>query len=140
MITDGVDRFNNYQGSDQTNPDVDSAAQTLARAGIAAYSMYYVDPVIPQGRSEGSQLEGQTLLDQLAVGTAGKAFYVGQTAPASFDPLLQKFFQTLASENVVTVAAKGNGFKSLDIKTGRTDIKVAAPQDVMIGNTIPGKK
>jgi hypothetical protein len=140
MITDGIDRYDNSQSGNQNNPDVDAAAQSLVRNGIAAFSMYYVDPVPPQGRNEGGPMEGQTLLDQLGTQTNGQAFYTGQTAPASFDPILQRFYGTLNSEYVATVTANGKGFKPLDVKTSRTDIKVAGPDGVTVGNVMAGKK
>jgi len=138
MITDGIDRY--AQGSDETlQPDVDSAAQGMLRAGIAGFSMYYLDPVPVPGRNEGGPMEGQSLLDQLATQTNGQAFYVGQYAPSSFDPLLQKFYAFLNSEVVATVSFKGSGYKTLDIKSSRTDVKISGPGGIMLGNVL-GKK
>jgi hypothetical protein len=138
LITDGIDRY--AQGADETlQPDVDSAAQGMLRAGIAGFSMYYVDPVPPPGRNEGGPMEGQNLLDQLAMETNGQAFYVGQNAPGSFDPLLQKFYAFLNSEVVATVSFKGSGYKTLDIKSSRTDVKISGPSSIMLGNVL-GKK
>jgi hypothetical protein len=138
MITDGVDRYS--QGASETlQPDVDSAAQGMLRAGIAGFSMYYLDPVPVPGRNEGGPMEGQSLLDQLATQTNGQAFYVGQFAPNSFEPMLQKFYAFLNSEVVATVTFKGSGYKTLDIKSSRTDVKISGPSDIMLGNVL-GKK
>jgi hypothetical protein len=139
MITDGVDRYNTNQGSDALNPNVDTAANTMSRFGIPVYSLYYMDPVPPPGKNTGGMLEGQTLMDQLADGTAGKALYQGQYAPSSFQPLLTVLYDILDKEVVATVTAKGNGYKSVDVKTDRKDIKITAPLGVMIGNVMPKK-
>ena len=98
-----------------------------------------MDPVTPQGRSEGGQLEGQTNFDQLTTGTQGQSLYEGQYAPATFDPLLQRFFTVLNSMAVATVDVKSSGFKNVDVKSSREDIGVLAPDGVTIGNVLKTK-
>jgi hypothetical protein len=140
MFTDGIIRNNNTpQGGDQLNPDVEAAAQSLMRAGIMPFPFFYMDPVTPQGRSEGGQLEGQTNFDQLTTGTQGQSLYEGQYAPATFDPLLQRFFTVLNSMAVATVDVKSSGFKNVDVKSSREDIGVLAPDGVTIGNVLKTK-
>lgn len=139
MFTDGIDRYNNFQGGDQLNPDVDSANQSLTRAGIMPFPFFYMDPVTPQGRSEGGQLEGQANFDQLATGSQGFAVYEGQYAPATFDPLLERFFSVLKSMTVATVTTKGSGYKIVDVKTTREDIRAIAPDGVTLGNVLKSK-
>ena len=140
MITDGIIRNNNTpQEGDQLNPDVEAAAQSLMRAGIMPFPFYYLDPVVPQGRSEGGTLEGQQNFDQLATGTQGQALYDGQFAPASFFPLLNRFYEILQSMAVATVETKGAGFKTVDVKSSREDIAVQAPDSVTLGNVLKTK-
>jgi len=139
MITDGINRYNNYQGSDQNDPDVLSAAAALGRAGILPFPFYYMDPITPQGRNEGGQLEGQANFDLLASTTGGQALYTGQYAPATFDPLLNRFYEVLNSMAVATLDTKGSGFKTLDVKSSREDIGVSGPDEVTLGNVLKGK-
>jgi hypothetical protein len=51
--------------------------------------------------------------------------------------MLYQFFSILHSEAVVTVSAKGSGVKPLDIRSSRADLKVAGPDQVVIGNEMP---
>jgi len=140
MFTDGIIRSNGSpQSGDQLNPDVDGASQSLQRAGIVPYPFYYMDPIPPQNRSSGGQLEGQQNFSQLDADTGGGGLYEGQFAPSSFAPLLDQFYRMLDSEAVVTVTVPGSGFKHLDIKSSRDDIKVLGPDSVTIGNAVPKK-
>jgi hypothetical protein len=138
MFTDGIIRNNaSPQGSDQLNPDVDGASQSLQRAGIVPYPFFYMDnPPIP-GRNAGGQLEGQTNFTQLISDTGGAALQEGQFSPGTFDPLLNKLYSVLESEAVVTVDAPqaAGKFQRLDIKSSKDDIKIYGPDSVMAGNT-----
>jgi hypothetical protein len=140
MITDGINRYNSFQNGDQDDPDVLSAAIILVKAGIMPFPFFYMDPVTPQNRSEGGQLEGQTNFDLLAATTQGQALYEGQYAPATFDPLLNRFYSVLNSMAVATVTTKGSGFKRIDMKASRDDIGVNAPDGVTLGNVLASKK
>jgi hypothetical protein len=140
VFTDGINRYNSFQGNDQDDPDVVSTAVILGRAGIMPFPFFYMDPVIPQGRSEGGQLEGQADFDLLASTTQGQALYDGQYAPATFDPLLNRFFSVLNSMAVATVDIKGSGFKQIDVKSSREDLGVKAPDGVTVGNVLASKK
>jgi hypothetical protein len=142
MITDGIIRNNaTAQGSDVLNPDVDAANQGLTRAGIMPFPFFYMDPVpADPSRSEGGQLEGQQNMDQLATGAQGQALYDGQFAPATFDPLLNRFFAILNSMAVATIDTKGSGFKVVDVKSSRDDIGVQAPDSVTLGNVLKTTK
>jgi hypothetical protein len=143
MITDGITRNNGTgQGSgDQINQDVDAASQSLQRAGIVPYPFFYMDPIIPQGRSEGGQLEGQSNFTQLDADTGGVGLYEGMFAPSSFRPLLDKLYSALDAERVVTVSAPGapGKFQRLDIKAAKDDIKILGPDSVTIGNVLKTK-
>ena len=140
VITDGIVRANSFQGGDQEDPDVVSTAAALVRAGIMPFPFYYLDAVVPQGRSEGGQLEGQNNFDVLTSTTGGFSLYEGQYAPGTFDPLLQKFFSVLQSMTVATVNAQGSGFKQIDIKPASDAVGVVAPDGVTIGNVLKTKK
>jgi hypothetical protein len=141
MISDGIIRSNaTPQGSDALNPDVDSANQSLTRAGIMPFPFYYLDPVpLDPNRGEGGQLEGQQNMDQLATGAQGQALYDGQFAPGTFAPLLDRFFSILNSMAVATIDVKGSGFKTVDVKSSRDDIGVQAPDSVTLGNVLKTK-
>jgi hypothetical protein len=140
MITDGIIRNNAMpQGGDQTNPDVEAANQSLMRAGIMPFPFFYMDPVTPQNRSEGGQLEGQSNFDQLTAGTQGQSLYEGQFAPGTFDPLLERFYGVLNSMAVATISTKGSGFKTVDVKASRDDIGVIGPDSVTLGNVLKTK-
>ncbi len=140
MFTDGINRYNSFQGGDQDDPDVLSAAALLVRAGIMPFPFYYMDPVTPQNRTEGGQLDGQTDFDLLASTTQGQALYNGQYAPATFDPLLNRFYEVLNSMAVATVATQGSGYKQIDVKSSREDLGVNAPDGVTLGNVLKTKK
>ena len=141
MFTDGIIRNNAQpQGGDQLNPDVDGASQLLQRYGIVPYPFFYLDfPVVDANRSEGGQLEGQTNFSQLAADTGGEALYEGQFSPGSFDPLLDKLYNVLESEVVVTVNANGKPGKQmrLDVKSAKPDdFKIDGPDEVTLGNVL----
>ncbi len=140
MITDGVNRYNSFQGGDQDDPDVVSSAALLVRAGIMPFPFFYLDPVTPQGRNEGGQMEGQANFDLLASTTQGAAIYQGMYAPATFDPLLQRLFSILNSMSVATINTSGNGFKQVDVKPSREDIGINAPDGVTLGNVLKSSK
>jgi hypothetical protein len=139
MFTDGINRYNSFQGGDQDDPDVISAAALLVRAGIMPFPFFYLDPVTPQNRTEGGQLDGQTNFDLLASTTQGQALYDGQYAPATFDPLLNRFYSVLNSMAVATVATHGSGFKRIDVKSSREDLGVNAADGVTLGNVLATK-
>jgi hypothetical protein len=144
MITDGIERNNAQAGAgDQLNPDVAGTSEALQHAGIQPYPFYYLDPIPPQDRSEGGgPLEGMELFSELDAGTGGVGLYAGMFAPGSFFPLLNKLYSALDAERVVTVNAPGAAGKEqrLDIKSSRDDIKIFAPDQVLIGNVLKGKK
>jgi hypothetical protein len=143
MITDGIERNNTQTGAgDQLNPDVAGTSDALQRAGVQPYPFFYMDPIPPQDRSEGSQLEGQELFSELDASTGGVGLYEGMFPPASFFPLLNKLYAALDAERVVTVNApdKPGKLDRLDVKTNRDDIKIFAPDQVEIGNVLKGKK
>ena len=139
VITDGIVRSNSFQGGDQDDPNVLSAAAAMVRAGIMPFPFFYLDPVIPQGRNEGGQLEGQNNFDVLTSTTEGFSLYEGQYAPGTFDPLLQKFFAVLESMTVATVNVNGSGYKQIDIKPASETLGVVAPDGVTIGNVLKSK-
>jgi hypothetical protein len=68
--------------------------------------------------------------------------YQGMYAPASFFPLLNKLYAALDAERVVTVNAPGAPGKEqrLDVKSSRDDVKIFAPDQVLSGNVLKGKK
>jgi hypothetical protein len=142
VFTDGTPRYNNSGGAGlQVNPEVDMASQSLLRAGIPAFSFFYINLEIPIGPEKRGGVGGQDKLDQLAEATNGQALYYPGITPATpaFSPLLYRFYSILYSEAVVTVNAKGSGLKPLDLKSSRDDLKVVGPQEVMIGNELPRK-
>ena len=85
MMTDGIIRNNAQAGAgDQLNPDVAGTSEALQHATIQPYPFFYMDPIPPQDRSEGGQLEGQELFSELDAGTGGVGLYEGMFAPGSF--------------------------------------------------------
>ena len=142
VFTDGIVRYNNSGYASQTNPTVDMTAQSLLRAGIAPFALYYSD-------RPGTPLPGQIArkgctdcLDQLAAATNGQALFAQADSPtpsASFSPLLYRFYAILYTEAVATVTSKGSGIKPLDIKSTRDDIRIAGPESVTLGNILPKK-
>lgn len=139
MITDGIVRSNSFQSGDQDDPDVLSASASMVRAGIMPFPFFYLDPVVPQGRSEGGQMEGQNNFDVLTSTTGGFSLYEGQYAPGTFDPLLQKFFAVLQTMTVATVNISGSGYKQIDIKPANDSVGIVAPDGVTIGNVLKSK-
>ena len=144
MFTDGITRTNGNGQSkgDQQNDDVTAASQFLQRAGIIPYPFFWMDyPPVDPNRHMGGQLEGQQNFTQLAKDTGGEALQEGQFAPGTFDPLLNKLYSVLQGSVVVTVAAPGGAgkFQRLDAKSTKDDIKILAPDNVMVGNALPKK-
>jgi len=141
MFTDGIIRSNGQSSTngEQMNPNIAGAAAQLELAGVVPYTFFWQDPIVPDpGRSEGSQLEGQQNFSDLASLTGGAALQEGFFAPGSLTPLLNRLYETLRAESVLTVsdADKLGKESRLDIKSTRDDIKVFGPDQVVSGNKL----
>jgi len=138
MFTSGIPHDINGFGDLKDPPlldlEVEMASEDLIGAGIAPFSVFYIDPVPRKGRPRQS---GPGSLGQLVQATNGQNLW--DPPNVSFSPELYRFFSILYSEAVVTVAAKGSGLKGLDIQSTSDDLNVVGPQEVMIGNELPKK-
>jgi hypothetical protein len=118
------------------------AIEDLIRAGVAPFSIFYLDHGSMNASVENAMImSGQDELDELARSTNGQALYIPHalTTTAGFVPLLHRFTSILKSEAVVTVTVKGAGLQRLDIKSANEGIKVAGPDEVVIGNGMSAK-
>jgi hypothetical protein len=114
----------------------------LQRASIVPYPFFWMDPIAADPtKSTGGQLEGQQNFSQLVANTGGAALYDGIFAPGTLTPLLNRLYSILESEAILTVNAPGKAGKQLrlDAKANRDDIKIFGPDNVTVGNTLPGK-
>jgi hypothetical protein len=139
VLTDGVyydppPYVYDFAAQKAVSQSIDMASQSLMRAGIAPFPLYSRSFWVPVPQPPACT----KCLDQLAAETGGQAIYTPQTGQLT--PLLDRFYEILKNEAVVTVAVKGSGLKRLDIKSGCVDRGgIVGPQSVMIGNQTPRK-
>jgi hypothetical protein len=135
MITNGVDPYNGSTSIlNQNSPYVDAAVTDAQRAGVPVYSIFFSDAGFGRGRGTFS---GQSYLSQLAQGTGGVAYYLGQGNPVSLDPYLKQFQQAMTETYVATFPVDTNK-KMVSLKLG-TDLpktKLRGPDQVRPGTIV----
>ena len=132
MITDGVDPYN--LRFDPENPYVQAAIQDSIRAGVIVNSIYWHD----RGRYDTGLYEnnaGESLLEQVAQVTGGKAYWQGIGNPVSFAPFFGDLARRLQNQYELGFEAPAKSkpeLTTLKVKLNEPDVKVEAPQRVMV--------
>ena len=132
MITDGVDPYN--LRFDPENPYVQGAITDSIRAGLIVDSIYWHD----QGgydRGAYQNNAGESLLGQVSQVTGGKAYWQGIGNPVSFAPFFDDLNRRLQNQYELgfDVPAKPRPeIVSLKVKVNEPDVKVDAPQRVLV--------
>lgn len=132
MITDGVDPYN--LRFDPENPYVQAAIQDSIRAGVIVNSIYWHD----RGRYDTGLYEnnaGESLLEQVAQVTGGKAYWQGIGNPVSFAPFFGDLGRRLQNQYELGFEAPAKSkpeLTTLKVKLNEPDVKLEAPQRVMV--------
>jgi hypothetical protein len=140
MVTDGVDNYN--ARFDPDDPYVQAAITDSVRAGVVVYSIYWQN----QGRFDNSTYAsntGQNLLNEVALATGGKSFWMGTGNPVSFEPYLDELTRRLRNQYELGFLTPLEGkaeVKSLKLKLIAPGTEVDAPQQVMVFPVAPAQK
>ena len=132
MITDGVDQYERQYDPD--DPYVQAAIDDSLRAHLVVYSIYWVS----NGRADRSWYQnnaGQNLLLQLDEATGGTSYWEGMGNPVTLQPYFDDLSRRLNNQYELefTAALKGKPeIENLKVKTSTADVKVDAPQRVLV--------
>jgi hypothetical protein len=132
MVTDGVDPYN--LRFDPDNPYVQAAIDDSIRAGLIVNSIYWHD----QGRYDRGPYQnnaGESLLDQVAQVTGGKAYWQGIGNPVSFAPFFDDLNRRLQNQYELGFEAPTKSkpeIATLKVKLNEPDVKIDTPQRVMV--------
>jgi len=133
MVTDGVDRYSGRR-FDPEDPYVQAAMEDSQKAGLIVYSIYYRDA----GRLDRgfAAFGGQNYLDMVAHATGGKAYFIGNDNPVSFDPFLDELHTRLMNQYELGFLAQPGHkpqLQALKVKSDLPRTEVSAPENVLVG-------
>ena len=137
MITDGVDLYNGSVSlANQDSPYVRGAIADAQRAGVAVSSIYYRDAGI---RGGAASLSGQSYLQQVADGTGGTSYYMGDFNPVSLKPFFHQFEHDIAETYIATFNADSGSagrdrLLRLKMSTTIPKLKLRHPESIRPGN------
>jgi hypothetical protein len=132
MISDGVDQYE--RAYDPDDPYVHTAIDDSIRAGMVVYSIYWVS----NGRADRSWYEnnaGQNLLAQLDQATGGTSYWEGMGNPVTLQPYFDDLSRRLNNQYELAFTAPLRNkaqIETLKVKTSGSDVKVDAPQRVLV--------
>lgn len=132
MITDGVDTYERIYDPD--DPYVHSAIEDSVRAGLVVYSIYWLS----NGRADRSWYEnnaGQNLLLQVDESTGGTSYWEGIGNPVTLTPYFDDLNRRWQNQYELSFSAPLKGksdVATLKVKTSTPDVKVDAPQQVLV--------
>jgi hypothetical protein len=135
MISNGVDPYNGSTSiMNQDSPYVKTAVLDAQRAGVAVSAIYFGDADI-NGTSANDS--GQNYLSQIATNTGGASYWQGMGSPASLEPYLKEFQESLAQTYVAGFLAPP-GRDPHDL----VRVKISAPHVKLHGssNVLPGNR
>lgn len=132
LLTNGEDPY--YHSRDLQDPYVQSAIVDSQKAGLLVYSLYFRD-IGSRGFGSMGVLFGQSYLLMVSTGTGGVAYTQAMSTPVSMTPFLKQFDTALANQYRVTFVAKGKGLQRFKAKSNVPDVKIVAPQAVLVGGT-----
>jgi hypothetical protein len=133
LVTDGIDRAQRGRNA-LLNPDVDTAAAVAQRTGTMIHSIYFPG-VGHWHRNFWSASNGQNGLAKLSDQTGGEAFYMGSSAPVSFEPYLKDLQKILDNQYLLTVyatPAKKAGLQYVNVKTEIAGVDLGTPDAVWV--------
>jgi hypothetical protein len=136
MITDGIDRYFEASQYDPEDPYVGTAIADAQKNRLIVSTIYFRDIGLVDRGNRGSFV-GNDYLIQVAQATGGKDYFEGMGNPVTFVPMLREYTQRLASSYLLTYAAQGSGLKYVKISTKVHDVRLAAPDHVLVGQQIP---
>ncbi len=136
MITDGIDRYFEAPQYDPEDPYVGTAIADAQKNRVMISTIYFRDIGLVDRGIRGSFV-GNDYLIQVAEATGGKDFYEGMGNPVTFVPMLKEFKQRLASTYLLTYAAQGSGLHFVKISTKVHDVRLDAPDHIVVGQKIP---
>jgi hypothetical protein len=134
MVTDGIDRL---WGSGPGNTYVDRLIEQVQRAGVVVFGIY--TPGV--GRSAGGSGRtnwGQSYLSQVAEGTGGEAYYLGNGAAVSFVPNLDDITSRLGRQYLLTFLAKPQkkaGMQRVKLQTEVPNAELVSADSVYVPAT-----
>ena len=132
FVTSGIDYF---RGSfTPFSPDLESTIERAQRENVAIY------PVYTPGVGRGGRLffranNAQASLSKLAQETGGEAFYLGLSAPVSFQPYLGAIRSHLNNQYLLTFyPSRGNTthYQTVRVETEVPNVKILAPAQVYV--------
>jgi hypothetical protein len=132
MITDGVDTYERRYDPD--DPYVHSAIDDSVKAGLVVYSIYWLS----NGRADRSSYEndaGQNLLLQVDESTGGTSYWEGTGNPVTLTPYFEDLSRRWNNQYELSFTAPLKGkatVATMKVKTTAPDVKVDAPQQVLI--------
>lgn len=131
MITDGVDQYERHY--DPEDPYVQAAINDSIRAHLVVYSIYWLS----NGRADRSWYEnnaGQNLLLQVDQATGGKSYWQGMGNPVTFQPYFDDLNRRFNNQYELQFTASVNKpeMENLKVKTSESNVKVDAPQRVLV--------
>lgn len=132
MISDGVDQYEREY--DPNDPYVRTAIDDSVRGGLVVYSIYWVS----NGRADRSWYEnnaGQNLLVQLDQATGGTSYWQGMGNPVTLQPYFDDLSRRLSNQYELTFTAPLKSkaqIETLKVKASASDVKVDAPQRVLV--------
>jgi hypothetical protein len=132
MITDGVDTYERVYDPD--DPYVHSAIDDSVKARLVVYSIYWLS----NGRADRSWYEnnaGQNLLLQVDESTGGTSYWEGTGNPVTLTPYFDDLNRRWSNQYELNFTAPLKGkatVATLKVKTSTPDVKVDAPQEVLV--------
>lgn len=132
MITDGVDQYERQY--DPNDPYVQSAINDAVRAHLVVYSIYWAS----NGRANSSQYQnnaGQNLLLLVDQATGGTSYWEGMGNPVTLQPYFEDLSRRLNNQYELEFRAPLHNkpeIANLKVKTSTPDVKVDAPQHVLV--------
>jgi hypothetical protein len=132
MVTDGVDSYQRL--FDAEDPYVQAAINDSVRAGLAVYSIYWMD----KGRfdsTNNANNAGQNWLTEVAEATGGKSFWQGMGNPVSFQPYFEELMHRLRNQYELGFSAPIGSrpeVQTLKLKLRAPGADVYAPQQVVV--------
>ncbi len=130
MLTDGVDRY--YGNASNDDPYVDAAIKDCQHLGILAYSIYLRGEGVYSTGGWGLNMS-QSRLGEVAKQTGGEFYYQGFDTPVSLTSYLEQLSDRLNHQYRVTfTAAKNSGLQKVEFKSELPNVKILAPQQVVV--------
>jgi hypothetical protein len=140
MITDGVDTYERVY--DPEDPYVHSAIDDSVKAGLVVYSIYWLS----NGRADRSWYEnnaGQNLLLQVDEATGGTSYWEGIGNPVTLTPYFDDLNRRWNNQYELSFTAPLKGkadVANFKVKSSASDVKVDAPQEVLVAPAGPGRQ